>query len=136
LTFSRFLGWPTTLSTLGITLFVAWLISGGISGKLGRVGPIVATALAVGLAVSSVLFGVPWREPKMVVWHRSENYYFFVEAWFIVENTATGEKVENIIIGLPHPHVDNELLRYTTVPNYSLVRRWRTTESPTGRFLR
>jgi hypothetical protein len=120
LTFSRFLGWPTTLSTLGITLFVAWLVSGIVSGKFGRAGPAVAAVLAVGLAVSSALFGVPWRGPKAVVWHRSENYYFFVEAWFIAENTATGEKVENIVIGLPRPHVDNEFLRYTATPHYSL----------------
>jgi hypothetical protein len=120
LAFSGLLGWPVTLSTLGITLFVAWLISGGISGKLGRAGPIVATVLAIGLAVSSALFGIPWRGPKAVIWHRSENYYFFVEAWFTVENTATGEKIENIVLGLPEPHIDNEVLRYTTIPNYSL----------------
>jgi len=63
LALNSWLGWPTSLLTLAGMLGIAWFISMFAGEQLTPpgLGTAAASCLAVGLAVSIIGFGVPWR---------------------------------------------------------------------------
>jgi hypothetical protein len=113
LAFDRFLGWPASWVTLGVVLFVAFLV-GAFAGNLVARSSLTTGApllLAVAVGASTLAFGWPWPKLQFLSAQAEGNIVWFrTEAMFYVWKTATGEAVENIYVGFPVPHVENEII--------------------------
>ena len=95
------LGWPTSLLTLGGMLGIAWFVSMFAGEQLTPpgLGTTAASCLAVALAVSIIGFGVPWRLGE-------EDVRFDYRAMFIY--LGDNEPLENLILGFPAPQIENK----------------------------
>ena len=104
--FSEGLRWPVSLPTLGVVLGIAWLV-GGVAGEViakTKWPAVVVTMLSVGLILSTLGFGVPWRlgegEVEEIIWFR-------IEASFTYRGSANNLPIENITLCFPCPNVEN-----------------------------
>ena len=102
------LGWPTSWLTLVLMISAAWIV-GSIAGEhLARSWSIiVGLALAMGLVVSTWGFGIPWKivtpeEGEAITY---ENFLY--QASFTYRGSAENLPIENIVIRLPYPNVEN-----------------------------
>ena len=100
--------WPNSLLALGVMLGVAWLVGAAVGERIAasRWPAIVATALAVGLAVSTIGFGVPWRLDEPIV-GIEEDVWFRMKTSFTYRGSEDNLPIENVAIRLPCPNVDN-----------------------------
>ena len=97
------LGWPTSLLTLGAMLGIAWFFSMFAGEQLTPpgLGTTAASCLAVALAVSIIGFGVPWRLGE-------ENVRFDYRAMFTYLGSKDDTPLENLFLRFPAPHIENE----------------------------
>jgi len=110
--FSEGLKWPVSLPTLGVVLGVAWLV-GGVAGEViarTKWPAVVVTMLSVGLALSTLGFGVPWRLEEPGV-DTGENVWFRMEASFTYRGSKENLPIENVAIRFPCPNIENEALK-------------------------
>jgi len=101
------LGWPTSLLTLGVMLAIAWFVGVMAGERLApRWSALVGLALAGGLAVSTLGFGIPW---KIVEVEEGEVTYenFLYQASFAYRGSEDNLPIENVAIRLPYPNVEN-----------------------------
>lgn len=101
------LGWPTSLLTLGVMLAIAWFV-GVVAGE--RLAPrwsaLVGLALAGGLVVSTLGFGIPWKIAEV---EEGEVAYenFLYQASFKYRGSEDNLPIENVAIRFPCPNVEN-----------------------------
>lgn len=109
-------GWPTSVLTLGVMLGVAWLVGAAAGGRIAvsKWPAIIATILAVGLATSTIGFGVPWRLGGASV-GTGENVWFRMEASFTYRGSEDNLPLENLAIRFPCPNVENVALPTYTI---------------------
>lgn len=102
------LGWPTSLLTLGGMLGIAWFVSAFAGEQLTPpgLGTAAASCLAVALAVSIIGFGVPWRLGE-------ENVRFDYRATFAYLGSADNEPLENLVLKWSAPQIDNSFIEET-----------------------
>ena len=97
------LGWPTSLLTLGGMLGIAWFVSMFAGEQLTPpgLGTTAASCLAVALAVSIIGFGVPWRLGE-------EDVRFDYRAMFIYLGSESNGSLENLLVRFPAPQIENK----------------------------
>lgn len=102
LVLNSWLGWPTSLLTLGGMLGIAWFVSMFAGEQIAPpgLGTTAASCLAVALAVSVIGFGVPWRLGE-------ENVRFDYQAMFIYLGSENNEALENLALMFPAPQIEN-----------------------------
>lgn len=103
LALNSWLGWPTSLLTLGGMLGLAWFVSMFAGEQLTPpgLGTTAASCLAVALAVSIIGFGVPWRLGE-------EDVRFDYRAMFIYIGPENGEPLENLGLRFAALQIDNK----------------------------
>ncbi len=103
LALNSWLGWPTSLLTLGGMLGLAWFISMFAGEQLTPpgLGTTAASCLAVALAVSIIGFGVPWRLGE-------EDMRFDYRAMFIYLGSEDNAPLENLGLRFPAPQIENK----------------------------
>lgn len=114
LALNSWLDWPTSLLTLGGMLGIAWFVSALAGEQLtpSGLGTIVASCLAVALAVSVIGFGVPWRLEE-------ENVRFDYRAMFIYLGSEDNEPLENLVLRWSTPKIENSFIE-ETYPTWEL----------------
>jgi hypothetical protein len=100
------LGWPTSLLTLGAMLGIAWFVSmfAGEQITPPGLGTTAASCLAVALAVSIIGFGVPWRLGEV----GRENVRFDYRAMFIYLGSEDNKSLENLWLMFAAPQIENK----------------------------
>ena len=103
LVLNSWLGWPTSLLTLGGMLGIAWFVSMFAGEQLTPpgLGTTAASCLAVALAVSIIGFGVPWRLGE-------EDVRFDYRAMFIYLGSESNGPLENLLVRFPAPQIENK----------------------------
>ena len=114
LVLNSWLGWPTSLLTLGAMLGIAWFFSMFAGEQLTPpgLGTTAASCLAVALAVSIIGFGVPWRLGE-------EDVRFDYRAMFIYLGSEDNEALENLGLDWSAPTLDNSIV-YETFSTWEL----------------
>jgi len=108
LVLNSWLGWPTSLLTLGGMLGIAWFVSMLAGEQIAPpgLGTTAASCLAVALAVSVIGFGVPWILGE-------ENVRFDYRATFAYIGSEDNEPLENLVLKWSAPQIDNSFIEET-----------------------
>ena len=103
LVLNSWLGWPTSLLTLGGMLGIAWFVSMFAGEQLTPpgLGTTAASCLAVALAVSIIGLGVPWRLGE-------EDMRFDYRAMFVYIGPENSEPLENLGLRFAAPQIENK----------------------------
>lgn len=109
--FSRGLGWPDSLASMGVVLFAAFFVGAGFGNLISRTRPTVLAPiiLAAALAVGSVAWGIPWEGVRLSIGGSTEeNVPFLTEGYFYLLGTEDNGLVENVWIYFPTPQIENQ----------------------------
>jgi|GEM_PF-2357938 hypothetical protein len=110
--FNLILHWPTSLFTLIIMVGVAWFLAAGLAGKIceRKWSVAVPTLLAIGLIISTVGFGIPWKLKPDANQGSEEMVTFKMEASFTYLGSENNLPIENVAIRFPCPNIENSPL--------------------------